>query len=497
MEKNMNEFQRWFADNGDKTHRLNYNLNEESVVFDIGGYHGDFAHDIYEKFNCSIYIFEPVKKFYKKIKERFKNNKKIKVFNYGLSDSDTTTEIDLANDKSSTHITLSSITETIELKKIDQVMSDHNIEFVDLIKINIEGGEFPLLKYIIMNKLSDRFKNIQVQFHTFVDFAAQKRKALQQKLSETHFLTYNYNFVWENWQIKNVNKEKKKSLYDYNDKHLGEAIYILGSSTSLNGLSERDLKFLENKTTIGVNFSYEAVKSITYAISAHITPAIYLFEKSKNNIPIFVDTGGQKKKAALSHIQNFFWEDERVVEFLSDTPAIPFLKKSTKENISLNGNTSILLLATHLARLMGAAKIIYIGFEELVRTHFWDEKEEIEDRMVKNIREILKSKKYWSGDSYSNKPLDIPHNIHKEFEELLGDSGRQGATFNLTKEEHNNSFYTSRGSSQQDFIKRRNRDFFSTYVSYLNSVGIETYTLSKEGITIESGCNMIKNLETL
>lgn len=198
----MNEFQRWFADHGDKTHRLNYNLNEKSVVFDVGGYHGDFANDIYEKFNCSIYIFEPVQGFYEIINKRFKNNDKIKVFNYGLSDKNTSAEIDLANDRSSTHTTLFSKTETIELRKIDEVMSENNIGFVDLIKINIEGGEFPLLKYCIINKLCSKFKNIQVQFHTFINFAAQKRKALQQKLSETHSLTYNYNFVWENWMLK-------------------------------------------------------------------------------------------------------------------------------------------------------------------------------------------------------------------------------------------------------------------------------------------------------
>ena len=51
----MNEFQRWFADNGDRTHRLNYDLNSNSVVFDVGGYKGDFAFSIYEKLIKKIF----------------------------------------------------------------------------------------------------------------------------------------------------------------------------------------------------------------------------------------------------------------------------------------------------------------------------------------------------------------------------------------------------------------------------------------------------------
>ena len=31
---------RWFADRGDQTLRLDYDLNENSVVLDLGGYHG-------------------------------------------------------------------------------------------------------------------------------------------------------------------------------------------------------------------------------------------------------------------------------------------------------------------------------------------------------------------------------------------------------------------------------------------------------------------------
>ena len=43
------ELNLWIKHQGDKTHRLNYDLNEHSLVFDIGGYEGQWANDIFSK----------------------------------------------------------------------------------------------------------------------------------------------------------------------------------------------------------------------------------------------------------------------------------------------------------------------------------------------------------------------------------------------------------------------------------------------------------------
>jgi hypothetical protein len=71
---------------------------------------------------------------------------------------------------------------------------------VDLIKINIEGDEFPLLKNLIDNNKTNLFKDIQVQFHQFIPDSINKRNWIREKLSLTHTLTYDYEFVWENWK---------------------------------------------------------------------------------------------------------------------------------------------------------------------------------------------------------------------------------------------------------------------------------------------------------
>jgi hypothetical protein len=71
--------------NQDNTLRYNYDIDTNSLVFDVGGYKGEWAENIFNKYKCSIFIFELVKSFYDEICLKFANNDKIKVFNFGLS----------------------------------------------------------------------------------------------------------------------------------------------------------------------------------------------------------------------------------------------------------------------------------------------------------------------------------------------------------------------------------------------------------------------------
>ena len=54
---------RWKADQGDQVLRLNYHLRPDSVVMDLGGYRGDWAHEIHSRYRCRVHVFEPVLSF--------------------------------------------------------------------------------------------------------------------------------------------------------------------------------------------------------------------------------------------------------------------------------------------------------------------------------------------------------------------------------------------------------------------------------------------------
>lgn len=83
----------WFAANGDQTLRLDYNLDESSVVFDLGGYEGQWASEIFARYCCSIHVFEPVAAFAGNIERRFAKNKHITVHRFGLAEARKTVQI--------------------------------------------------------------------------------------------------------------------------------------------------------------------------------------------------------------------------------------------------------------------------------------------------------------------------------------------------------------------------------------------------------------------
>jgi len=196
MEANVSQ---WFADKGDQTLRLNYDLTPHSVVVDVGGYVGQWTSDIFSMYVCTIHVFEPVDEFALHIRERFSKNPKISVYSVGLASSERTAEISLRADASSVFRSSSSQTQ-IRLVDAVRFFEEHDIHHIDLIKINIEGGEYELLEQLLNTGFIKNIDNIQVQFHEFIDGHAERMAQIQKSLSRTHSLTYQYPMVWENWR---------------------------------------------------------------------------------------------------------------------------------------------------------------------------------------------------------------------------------------------------------------------------------------------------------
>lgn len=191
----------FFALNGDKTLRQEYDLDADSVVLDVGGYEGQWASDIFSRYCSTIYIFEPVQSFAEAIKKRFKKNQKIIVHAAGLSSITKKANINVSLDGSSM-VKVAGSSAEIDLIDVAEFFKENNIEEVGLMKINIEGAEYDLLDRMIEQNLISKVENIQVQFHNFFPTAEARMLKIQSALEQTHKLTYQFKFVWENWQLK-------------------------------------------------------------------------------------------------------------------------------------------------------------------------------------------------------------------------------------------------------------------------------------------------------
>ncbi len=191
----------WFKDQGDSTLRLNYELDAGSLVFDLGGYRGQWTSDIFSMYCCTIHVFEPVIEFADRIEQRFFRNEKIFVHKFGLSNKNQKVQLAVSETSSSLYKQGNDMREVRLVRAID-FMQENYTQKIDLMKINIEGGEYDLLEHLIDSGFVKTIKNIQVQFHDFVPEAERRMPMIQSELKKTHCLTYQYPFVWENWRLK-------------------------------------------------------------------------------------------------------------------------------------------------------------------------------------------------------------------------------------------------------------------------------------------------------
>ena len=191
---------RWFADNGDNTLRLSYELDEKSVVFDVGGYQGDFAYEMNARYGCTVYLFEPHPELFRQCEDRFRNNSKVIPLKYGLgAESGTFLLSDSANASTFSNYREGDPGINCEVKCFLTVIAELDIKQIDLMKLNIEGGEYPLLELVISKGIARMIKHYQVQFHDFIENASSDRDEITSRLTETHDRTWCYPFVWESW----------------------------------------------------------------------------------------------------------------------------------------------------------------------------------------------------------------------------------------------------------------------------------------------------------
>ena len=197
------EIQQWFASNGDDTHLINYDLNENSTIMDLGGYTGVWIEKMIKKYNPTAYAIEPIKSFFEIMENKFNGNNKVNLVNLGVSNENKKSLIYLSGDGSSSRGTGNS--EEVELVTMDNLLDRCKLNNVDLLQINIEGEEYPLLEHMLETGSINRFKNIQIQFHGSghgFDFdPVSRRRKIQNGLIKNGFIQkYNFEFVWESWQ---------------------------------------------------------------------------------------------------------------------------------------------------------------------------------------------------------------------------------------------------------------------------------------------------------
>jgi FkbM family methyltransferase len=192
------QHERYWHDAGNYMLIGQFKLDHDSVVIDVGGYKGNFTASILDKYNCIVDVYEPVKTFAEDIEKRFYDNKWVTVHNYALEDRDYTVPIAGMDEGSSIFFPCDKDAEKVEVRDVvKEIYGD-----ADLLALNGEGCEYPVLERLIETGKIKDIKNILVQFHIFVPGAENRRNKIREELNKTHKEMFCYDFCWEAWTLK-------------------------------------------------------------------------------------------------------------------------------------------------------------------------------------------------------------------------------------------------------------------------------------------------------
>lgn len=192
----------WFRHKMEPKQYTHNHLNNNSLVLDLGAFHGTYTREIWKRYGCNIMAFEALPSFFKTLQNNFSNMPKIKCFEFGLGAKDEDITLNVDGISTSRYIPRGT-PQKCHLKNVVDFFEENDISNVDLMAINIEGGEYDLLDKMIESGLHARVHTFQIQFHDLFPDSVERRKRIQDELSKTHNLVYNYTFCWEKWERKN------------------------------------------------------------------------------------------------------------------------------------------------------------------------------------------------------------------------------------------------------------------------------------------------------
>ena len=154
-----------------------------------------------DRYGCRLWAFEPDPTSFPHLVERVGHRPGVTCCEYGLGGADTTAELSLAAFGSSVYGAEGAFgTRTVDIRDAGAVLAELGVDRIDLLKINIEGGEYDLLDRLIACGALPRVRQLVVQFHEWHPGAYRRRRAIRRALARSHREVWCYDWIWELWR---------------------------------------------------------------------------------------------------------------------------------------------------------------------------------------------------------------------------------------------------------------------------------------------------------
>ncbi len=239
----------------------------------------------------------------------------------------------------------------------------------------------------------------------------------------------------------------RDSFEALNDAHAGETVFVVGAGPQLGLLSRPERRLLERQTTIGVNKTCYAVQP-TYFLSAyahdvflaaHRCPEITVIHARPVYEPPVVPGTFPLKRAIFDAAVG-----------LTDRLRPPEPTLYTKLNVAF--------AATHLALVVGARRIVYVGVEQRNLVHFYHYDEQAREAIARDLPLL-------EGATFLN--VDHPYPSYEQ----------QVAKLATPIDE----------ARRRPFFEESHEDTFRAYFSELRSRGVEVYATTPDSAAADAG----------
>lgn len=188
---------------------IDVDLPPDGVVLDVGAFEGEWTQRILDRVaavgpaSVRLHAFEPVPVAVRAFRANVGDHPSVALHPFGLGGSDRVEALSISGLGSSIFQDgsdpASLAVRDVDLRDVDAVLTELGVEHVDLIKINIEGGEFELIDRLYEQGWLARTDTVIVQFHEFGPSAYRGRRRNRRQLAQTHDCAWSYPWVYERW----------------------------------------------------------------------------------------------------------------------------------------------------------------------------------------------------------------------------------------------------------------------------------------------------------
>jgi hypothetical protein len=175
--------------------------------------------------------------------------------------------------------------------------------------------------------------------------------------------------------------EDTKQLSSYwNKRHFDQDIYIIGSSRQLLNIGNNENHLLKSKTVVGGNRVFYKVP-LTYMISSYIPDIVLATLYLKKNRIIKLNNA----KETMTKPQVPFVHNIQKSIF---NPTTGLTTELSASNATLITQMNQVLAMSHLALIMGAKRIIYIGVDQTDHSYFFQHDKEIGNLLRRDLHKL-------------------------------------------------------------------------------------------------------------